>query len=410
VPRVLLLLPTTTYRAADFLEAARRLDLSVTVASEEPSALESIHPEGLWALDLKDPDAAARRAVELARETPIHAVVGVDEETAVAAAAIARALSLPQNSVEAAAAARHKGALREKLARAGVPSPPHRLYSIPKGPARPCREASYPCVLKPTFLAASRGVIRADDEREFRDAWERISRLLRDPEVVRRGGSAANQILVEEYVPGPEVALEGLLTKGRLRVLALFDKPDPLEGPFFEETIYITPSRLPPAVQDRIGRVAADGARALGLEDGPIHAELRVPGGQPVVLEIAARSIGGLCSRTLRFGTGVSLEELVLRHALGWPVELERESGAAGVMMIPIPRAGILEEIRGLDEARAVPGIQDVTITIRPGQRLVPLPEGWRYLGFVFSRGDSPEQAEASLRQAHGLLEIRIRS
>src|SRR5207253_2939568 len=162
-----LLLPTTTYRAADFLEAARRLGLSVTVASEEPSALESIHPEGLWALDLRDPDAAARRAVELARETPIHAVIGVDEETAVAAAAIARALLLPQNPVEAAAAARDKGALREKLARAGVPSPAHRIYSIPEGAERACREASYPCVLKPTFLAASRGVIRADDEREF---------------------------------------------------------------------------------------------------------------------------------------------------------------------------------------------------------------------------------------------------
>jgi L-amino acid ligase C-terminal domain 2 len=129
-----------------------------------------------------------------------------------------------------------------------------------------------------------------------------------------------------------------------------------------------------------------------------------------VMLEIAARSIGGLCGRTLRFGTGLSLEELILRRALGRPVEsLERERAAAGVMMIPIPRGGVLEEVRGLDEARAVPDIEDVTISLHKGQDVVPLPEGSRYLGFIFSRAADPARAEAALREAHRHLHFVIR-
>ncbi len=411
MPRVLLLLPATTYRTPDFLEAAQRLGVEVTVASEEPSTLEHLNPEGLLTLDFRDPEGCAGRVVRFGEIYPIDAVVGVDEDTAVAAARIAEALNLPHNPVSAAVAARHKGTMRKLLAQAGVPSPAHRLFHLGDDPAQASRRVGYPCVLKPTFLAASRGVIRADNGEQFVAAWRRIEAILREPETARKGGEAAREILVEDFIPGTEVALEGLLREEGLKVLALFDKPDPLEGPFFEETIYVTPSRLPEETQRQIAQAAARGAEALGLRDGPIHAELRVNQAGAWLIEIAARSIGGLCSRTLKFGTGMSLEEVILRHALriGVP-RIERERRAAGVMMIPIPAAGILEEVRGLSEARAVADIEDITISAHLGQRLVPPPEGWRYLGFIFSRAATPERAEAALREAHAKLDFKIRA
>jgi biotin carboxylase len=411
MPRVLLLLPTTSYRTPDFLDAAARLGVEVVVASERPSTLEAVNPAGLLTLDFRDPEACASRAAAFAAERPIDAVVGVDEDTAVAAAAIARALGLRHNPIEAVRAARNKAMLRERLARAGVPSPRHRLHSLDDDPEEAAAQAAYPCVLKPTFLAASRGVIRANDGREFVAAWRRIEALLADPELVRRGGDAAREVLVEEFLPGDEVALEGLLSDGRLRVLALFDKPDPLDGPYFEETIYVTPSRLPTETQERIAAVTGDAAAALGLCDGPVHAELRIRGGEVWILEIAARSIGGLCSRTLRFGTGLSLEELLLRHALGRGGDaLARESRAAGVLMIPIPRGGVLESVEGLDRATAVPGIEEIAISAHVGQTLVPLPEGSRYLGFAFARAETPEVVEEALRAAQARLRFGIRS
>ena len=409
MPRVLLLLPTTSYRTPDFLAAASALGLDVTVASEEANTMERLNPSGLLTLDFGDLAACGDRVVAFAAATPLDAVLGVDERTAVAAAAIAARLGLPHPSVAAVAAAGNKAVMRERLAQAGVASPRHRLFSRMADPRVAGRGVGYPCVLKPTFLAASRGVIRADDASQFVAAWERIARILAEPAVAKRGGAAAAEILVEDFVAGEEVALEGLLTGGELRVLALFDKPDPLDGPFFEETIYVTPSRHAAAVQRGCADATAAAARALGLREGPIHAELRVDGPRVCVIEIAARSIGGLCSRTLRFGMGMSLEELILRHALGREIPgAEREAAAAGVMMIPIPGAGILQEVGGLDAARAVPGIEEVTISARVGSRLVPLPEGDRYLGFIFSRAATPERAEAALREAHARLEFRI--
>jgi len=409
VPRVLLLLPTTTYRTHDFLEAARKLRLDVTVGTEERSTLEGSSPDGLLTLDFRDPAACARRVSEFARRLPIAAAVGVDEETAVAAAAISAALGLPSNPSGAAVAAWHKGTLRRRLEAAGVPSPAYRIFTREEDPADVARLVRYPCVLKPTFLSGSRGVIRADDPAGFAAAWTRLRRLLEDPEVDRRGGKLAREILVEDFMPGREFSLEGLLERGGLTVLALFDKPDPLDGPFFEETIYVTPSRRPEPEQRRIRDVVASGARALGLVEGPIHAEVRHGEAGTGLIEIAARSIGGLCSRTLRFGTGMSLEEVILRSALRLPLPtFEREAAAAGVLMIPIPRAGVLEEVRGVDRARRVRGIVEVTISAHAGQRLVPLPEGSRYLGFVFSRGQTPDEAEAALREAHRELEFQI--
>jgi biotin carboxylase len=409
VPRVLLLLPTTSYRTPDFLAAAENLGLEVTVASEEPSTMERLNPAGLLTLDFADLPACADRVASFSAQQPLAAVVAVDERTAVVAAAIAERLGLPHNPVAAAAAAGNKAKMRQRLAEAGVASPRHRLFRADGDPQAAAREVDYPCVLKPTFLAASRGVIRADGAPGFVEAWSRLARILEEPAVAARGGAAAGEILVEDFVPGIEVALEGLLSRGELRVLALFDKPDPLDGPFFEETIYVTPSRLPASIQEGCARAAKAAAWALGLREGPIHAEMRVNAGGVSVIEIAARSIGGLCSRALRFGTGMSLEELILRHALGLELSgAERDVTAAGVMMIPIPEAGILQEVRGLGGAREVPGIEEVTISAHVGSRLVPLPEGDRYLGFIFSRAETPERAEAALRNAHARLEFRI--
>jgi biotin carboxylase len=260
--------------------------------------------------------------------------------------------------------------------------------------------------VKPLRLAASRGVIRVDDPAGLTAAFARIGRILADaagPEC----GDASWHVLVEQFIPGTEVALEGLVSGGTLRVLALFDKPDPLTGPFFEESIYVTPSRLAPAVQQQVAAVAQHAVTAIGLREGPVHAELRINDDGPWLIEIAARPIGGRCSAALRFGDNVSLEEIVIRHALRLPLpSLAREARASGVMMIPVPRAGILREVRGVDGARAVPLVTGVDITAHPGERLVPWPEGSRYPGFVFARGPTPAAVEAALRAAHARLQF----
>lgn len=410
MPRLLLLIPTTTYRTEAFVEAAYRLGVEVVVASDRPNALQDALPDGLLTLDFSKPDVAAREIVEFARRHPIDGVVPVDDPTTVVGAAIAKKLGLPSNSVESAQAALNKATMRKLLTRAVVPSPRYSVFTLDDDPARVGRTVSYPSVLKPTILSGSRGVIRADDPTQFVNAFGRIEAILRTPEIAAMG-EGARQILVEEFIPGKEVALEGLLMKGDLQVLALFDKPDPLNGPFFEETIYVTPSRLPRSTQAAIADCTSRAAPALGLREGPIHAELRVNENGPWIVEVAARSIGGLCSRTLRFGTGMSLEELIIRHALGMEIaSLQRERKPAGVMMIPIPWAGVLQEVRGLEEAERIPGIEGIRITIPVGQEVVPLPEGMKYLGFIFARDATPERVEAALRQAHRRLTFIITS
>lgn len=412
--RLLLLIPTSTYRTEDFVDAARSLDVDLVIASDRPNVMAGEFPDHLLTLPFSDPAAAAREMQRYAARRPIDAVVPVDDATTVVASAVGEALGLRVNPLAAAQATRDKRVMRERLARAGVPSPSFTAVRVDEDGAAAAARVTYPCVLKPRVLSASRGVIRADDPASFVVAFARIGAILREPEVAALG-EGTDTILVEGFVPGREVALEGLLEDGVLRTLALFDKPDPLDGPFFEETIYVTPSRLPAATQAAVADVAARAAHALGLTDGAVHCELRLRAGtagalEPVVLEIAARSIGGLCGRTLRFGTGLSLEELILRRALGRRVDsLERERAAAAVMMIPIPRGGVLEEVRGLDAARAVPLIEDVTISLHRGQEVVPLPEGSRYLGFIFSRAAGPAEAEAALREAHRHLEFVIR-
>ena len=407
-PRVLLLLPTSTYRTTAFVEAARRLGAQLTVASERPSTFEAAQPDGLLTLDFQHPERAADAARRFATEHPIAGVVAVDDDTAVAQAAIAAALGLSGNPVAAARAARDKHQQRMLMSAAGVAVPQFSLQAIDADPRTLAATTRYPCVLKPLRLSASRGVIRANNPEEFVAAHTRLKRILAAPEFAGCG-EWAEQFLVEDFVPGPEVALEGLLVSGRLHVLALFDKPDPLDGPFFEETIYVTPSRLPDAAQAAIAACAQEATRALGLLHGPIHAELRWNDHDAWLIELAARPIGGRCSAALRFGADVTLEETVIRHALGMELPaLERETDAAGVMMIPVPGAGVLRDVHGIDAAKRVPLIESVEITAHRGQELVPLPEGARYPGFIFARGDSPKAVESALRAAHVKLRFEL--
>jgi biotin carboxylase len=407
--RVLLLLPTTTYRTKAFMDAALKMGVDVVAASERPSTLTALNPEGLLTLDLFDPDRAARQATRYAAGRNVDAVIPVDEDTAVVASRVAEALGLNHNPPESTRAAKNKHLMREALSRAGVRVPRYWHFSLDEDAREIAARVTYPCVVKPVFLSTSRGVMRADNEEEFARAIERLSRIVSSPNVARRGGEARREALAEEFVPGFEVAVEGLVTGGEFRALAIFDKPDPLDGPFFEETIYVTPSRLPSEVRRQIVETTAAAARAMGMTSGAAHAELRVNEHGPWVIEVAARAIGGLCSRALRFGGGVTLEEVIIRHALGEDVSrLEREARAAGVMMIPIPRPGILREVRGVDDARRVPDVEDVIISAHITQEILPPPEGASYLGFIFSRADTAERAEAALREAHGLIEFVI--
>ncbi len=392
--------------------------MELTVASERTSAFERAQPANLLTLDFATPERAADQARQFAREHPVGGVVGVDDDTAVVAAHIARTLDLAGNSVEAALAARDKQRQRVALAAAGVPAPRAALHHLDENPGTLAAQVAYPCVLKPLRLAASQGVIRADEPGGFTAAVARLAKILAVP-AAAGCGDVARQFLVEEFVPGPEVALEGLLVAGRLQVLALFDKPDPLDGPFFEETIYVTPSRLPLPEQGAVREVAQDAVRALGLRDGPVHAELRVNDRGAWLIELAARPIGGRCSAALRFvmreaGGGkreASLEEIILCHAMGMKLPtLEREPRASGVMMIPVPGGGALREVLGLEEARAVPLVEEIAITAHRGQMLVPWPEGSRYPGFIFARGETPAAVEAALRAAHGRLRFVLES
>lgn len=395
--RAVVVLPTSSYRTEDFLSAAAALGVELAVASEEDPPL----PLGnrFVRIDCADPKGSAERIVELAVATPVDAVVAADDAGVVIAALAATELGLPGTPPDAAAATRDKLAMRRLLDAGEVTQPPFAAVGPDDDPA--AVGLGYPAVLKPRALSASQGVIRVDDAAAARAAADRIRAILGDPTAT---------LVAEAFIPGTEISVEGILWSGELEILATFDKPDPLDGPFFEETMFITPSRHPPEVLAAAHALTARAARHLGLTEGPVHAELRLDGDRPVVIEVAARTIGGLCGRSLQFGLlGTPLEALVLRHALGMrKTGLHLRPGASGVLMIPIPAAGTLGEVRGLDEARGVPGVTEIELTIPTGSRLVPLPEGDRYLGFIFARGPEPDDVEAALRAAHAALSFVI--
>jgi biotin carboxylase len=400
MPRVLLLLPTETYRAKDFLAAAERVGVDVVVGCERRLAMSDAMGDRAVVVPLGNVGAAVEIIAALHDRRSLDAVLAVDDQgLAVAAAASAR-LGLTHNPIDAVTATRDKAALRARLAAGAVAQPDYRVVSPGQSVAAAAAQIGYPCVVKPVSRSGSQGVIRVDDGVQASAAAERVRAIV----------GPGEPILVEGFVAGAEVAVEALLVGGVLEVLAVFDKPDPLEGPFFEETIYVTPSRQPAGILASLAATVAAAATAVGLREGPVHAELRVGAdGRLVVIEVAARSIGGLCARALRFGAGVSLEEVIVRHAVGAGLGgLRRETQASGVMMLPIRAAGVLEKVSGQAEALAVEGVVGLEITMSAGRAVVPLPEGDRYLGFVFARGPTPADVELALRRAEAALDVVV--
>ncbi len=401
--RLLLLLPTSTYRAAAFVAAADALGIDLTVASEQDSAFSVDEPDKLLTLDFTDPGESAARILAFHQSHPLNAVFGIDDQTAVVAAHAAQRLGLHHNPVRAVEAAGDKFRQRVLLDGAGVPVPRFQRIDI-DDVGEP--EVDFPSVLKPISLSASRGVIRVDDKGQLSGGLIRLRGILDEA-----ASPKPHAVLIEDFIPGMEYALEGMLSEGHLRVLALFDKPDPLDGPYFAETIYVTPSRAPAQVRQALHDCAQDACRALGLQQGPVHVELRYNGRGPWLIELAARPIGGRCGQVLRFGPqgAMSLETALLGQAMGrWMTAPARESAAAGVMMIPVPRAGTFREVRGVREALATPRVTDIAITINPGAKVRPLPDEARYLGFIFARAPDPATVENVLRAAWAGLEIVI--
>ena len=398
----LLIAPPGSYRIPAYLRAASRLGTRLLVVSEGEY---TVAAEGGLRVDLGDPERALESIRAAARsEGGFAAVVAPDDATVELAGRVASDLGLAGNPPGAARLSRRKDLARARLAAAGVPVPEFRVVDL-RGPLD-LTGIPFPCVVKPVAMSASRGVIRADDPVELTAAIERVRAI------VAESGAAdedeRSRLLVESFVPGPEVAVEGLLTGGRLEVLAIFDKPDPLDGPYFEESIYVTPSRRGRIAEARITECVRRAVAAFGLVAGPVHAEVRWHAGEAWLLEAAARTIGGECSRLLRFSAGHSLEEVVLAAAMGRSLPRGLASAAAGVMMLPTPRAGTLRRVEGVLEALAVPGVDEVSISAGTGVELVPLPEGGAYLGYVFARGETPGDVERSLREAAGRLRIVI--
>lgn len=411
--RVLFLAATTGYQTRTFGEAAERLGVKLAFATDRCDQLDDPWWDGAIPIRFHNEASAVDAIVAAAQTTRFDGVLAVGDRPTVIAAYAARRLDLPGNPPEAATAARDKRLTCECLRATGLPVPWFTVVPVGADPHTVAAQLSWPVVVKPVVLSGSRGVMRADNTAGFVVAFERLRRLLASEDIRAMQDPAADDIMIESFIEGREFALEGVLEQGDLQTLAIFDKPDPLDGPFFEETIYLTPSAADDDVQAHLRGAVAQAARALGLRHGPVHAECRVNSEGVFVLEVAARPIGGLCARALHFtgpnGEGAGLEELLLRHALGESVAgWVRERAASGVMMIPIPAGGIYRRVDGADDAAGVDGIWEVRITAKPDQQLVPLPEGSSYLGFLFAKADTVGAVERALRDAHDKLSFVI--
>ena len=409
--RVLLFATTTGYQIRMFDDAARRLGIDLRLVSDRCQVLDDPWRDHAIPAQYHDLDASLHTLEQALAQQAIDGVLAVGDRPAVLAARAAWRFGVPWHSVAGAEASRHKVRARERFREAALPVPWFAVLEPDEDPR--ALDPPFPCVVKPVVLSASRGVIRADNERELVAAVQRVRRLLDAPDVRAMRDPDAHTVLVEGFIPGQEFAVDGVIDHGTLHVLSIFDKPDPLDGPFFEETIYVTPSRAPAAEQAAMREAVAAACRALGLGHGPIHAECRVAAGAVHVLEVAARPIGGLCAGALRFtrdaGELIPLEELLLRHASGLPWQpWSRETSASGVMMIPIPTAGRYRGVDGEAQALAVPGVTGLRIAARIDQQLVPLPEGASYLGFIFARATRAADVEAALRVAHAQLSFKI--
>jgi hypothetical protein len=412
--RLLLFTAKLGYQTRSFEEAAHRLGVQLVYVTDRCHQLKDPWGDQAIAVHFETPEVAAYTVMEALRGQDVSGILALGDRPAAAAAYAARGLGVRYSHPAAVEACRSKLRMKEVFRDAGLSVPWFRNLPIDPAPEPVLLGISYPCVLKPLSLSASQGVVRANNREEFRAAVARVRRLLKSTEILATREANLDQMLVEGYIPGREVAIEGLLTDGALRILAIFDKPDPLEGPYFEETIYVTPSRLPEPVQHAIEKCARGATRALGLSHGPIHAEFRINDDGVWPLEVAPRPIGGLCARALRFsfnaaGDPIGLEELLVRHALelpGW--NSPRERIASGVMMIPVPKSGILEGVSGEDAVRSIAGITELSITARLHDVIAAWPEGSSYLGFLFARGTTPEKVELALREAHEKLSFTI--
>jgi biotin carboxylase len=398
MPTAVVVLPSTTYRAADFVAAAEALGVGLIVASEGPPPIDM--GEGYLQIDCADPARAAETIVALGDRVAIDGVVAADDAGVVVAAIAGKTLGLPSNPPNAARATRSKAAQRRALASSEVPQPRYAVIDPGDDVLTEAAAIGYPLVIKPVDRSAGQGVMRVDHAEDLLGGLERLHRIVGEP----------SQVVMESYLPGVEVAVEGIVHDGVLAVLAIFDKPDAGDGPYFPETILVTPSRLPDETTDECERVAQAALDAIGITHGPVHVELMVAGPEVRVIEVAARSIGGLCSKSLSFGLmGTTLETLILRNALGMDKpELHRESVASGVLMIPIPKGGRFVEIRNTEAVRRLPHVTGMDITVRPSQTIEPPPEGDRYLGFVYARATTPDDVENSLRKAQDLLEVVV--
>jgi len=398
--RILLLLPTTAYRNEAFLAAGRRLDVEIITAADYCHQLAPAWGlDPIMAVHFDRPGAALETVLRSLKHKP-DAVLAVDDSGLELAARLNEALGLLANPPDAVRRLRDKLAFRQMQQERGFLCPEFRHLPSDADPARLLAQLRWPVVVKARRLSGSRGVIRADNAREFLQAVSRVRGIQNKAD----RDAASLGLVVEDFIAGREYALEGILDRGELRVLALFDKPDPLDGPYFEETIYVTPSRLPDRTQQEIHRTVQRACSQAGLITGPVHAEMRVNRDGVWLLEVAARSIGGLCGMALHHALGMTLEELILRQALNQPVALSASRDSAGVMMIPILRRGIYQGVHDLESALEVPGITGIRITAQPGQIIAPPPEGASYLGFIFSLCATPAEAEAALRQAHAML------
>jgi biotin carboxylase len=408
--RLLLLSNTTGYQANAFREAAARVGVPIAIASDRCHVLEDPWGDAAIPVKFHEPNESAQKIVAQSQTDPFTAIVAIGDAPTMTAALAAERLHIRYHSPAAVEACKNKWVARERYNAAGLLVPWYKRVPADENPRELVSEVPFPSVVKPLGLSASRGVIRANVGSEFVAAFRRVADLLKANDIQLQREEATAWIQIESYIPGQEFALEGLVTDGRLKALALFDKPDPLEGPYFEETIYVTPSRLPYSLQSSIVATTQSAITALGLSNGPIHAEMRVNEAGVWMLEIAARPIGGLCAKALRFGAKeMPLEELIVRHALGENIAaIEREERSSGVMMIPIPTAGFFEGVSGIENASQVMGIDSIEITAKLRQKLVPLPEGASYLGFIFARCETPAQVEQALRQAHGHLRFHI--
>jgi len=412
--RILLFAAKLGYQTRSFEEAARKLNVELVYVTDRCHQLEDPWEDRAIAVRFESPESAAHTVLQEAREKHVDGVLALGDRPIVAAAYTARGLGIAYNHPLVVEACRSKLRMREIFREVGLNVSWFRKIPVHPAPEPALLGITYPCVLKPLSLSASQGVIRAGNREEFRAAAARIRKLLDSAELRASREPNLNHLLVEGYIPGSEVAVEGLITHGQLRVLAIFDKPDPLEGPYFEETIYVTPSRHSAATQAEIEKCLQTAVAAMGFSHGPIHAEFRLNEKGVWPLEIAPRPIGGLCARALRFGPSgkgelIGLEELLLRQAAELPeIDLTRESKASGVMMIPVPRSGIYEGASGVEAARAVRGVEDLIITAREHDSIAAWPEGSSYLGFLFARCETPEQVETALREAHSQLEFQI--